>query len=107
RPFSSLSSVAVVIAVVVAVAIAVVARPPPFFFAPQCDPEENPAEYMLTMVGAGASGRATQDWHEVWKSSEECVSVQRELAPSVIERVTVNMQQSSRAIKRQTPSRRT
>ena len=48
--------------------------------APQCDPEENPAEYMLTMVGAGASGRATQDWHEVWKHSEESVGVQRELA---------------------------
>ena len=48
--------------------------------APECDPEDNPAEYMLTMVGAGASGHATQDWHEVWKNSDEASGVQRELA---------------------------
>lgn len=34
---------------------------------------------MLEIVGAGASGQATQDWHEVWKGSEECRAVQDEL----------------------------
>lgn len=34
---------------------------------------------MLEIVGAGASGKSTQDWHEVWKNSEESRSVQREL----------------------------
>lgn len=35
--------------------------------------------FRLTMVGAGASGKATQDWHEVWKSSQEAKDVQNEL----------------------------
>ncbi|KAL2843442.1 ABC-2 type transporter-domain-containing protein [Aspergillus pseudodeflectus] len=28
----------------------------------KCDPSENPAEYMLEIIGAGASGQATKDW---------------------------------------------
>ena len=35
---------------------------------------------MLTMVGAGATGKSTQDWHEVWKNSQEARDVQKELA---------------------------
>ncbi|KAL0259352.1 hypothetical protein SLS55_005088 [Diplodia seriata] len=45
----------------------------------KCGDDENPAEYMLEIVGAGASGRATQDWHEVWKGSPEARGVQEEL----------------------------
>ncbi|KAI9841997.1 MAG: hypothetical protein M1838_003324 [Thelocarpon superellum] len=45
----------------------------------KCGDEENPAEYMLETVGAGASGKATMDWAEVWKGSEEYTAVQREL----------------------------
>lgn len=30
--------------------------------AAKCGEDENPAEYMLTMVGAGAQGKSTQDW---------------------------------------------
>jgi len=44
-----------------------------------CGDAENPAEYMLEIVGAGASGKATQDWHDVWKSSQEASDVQMEL----------------------------
>jgi ATP-binding cassette, subfamily G (WHITE), member 2, PDR len=32
------------------------------------------------MVGAGASGKSTKDWHEVWKTSNEAKEVQNELA---------------------------
>lgn len=32
------------------------------------------------MVGAGASGKSTKDWHEVWKGSNEAKEVQNELA---------------------------
>lgn len=45
----------------------------------ECDKAENPAEYMLEIVGAGASGKATQDWHEVWKNSQESKDLQTEL----------------------------
>lgn len=44
-----------------------------------CGEEENPAEFMLEIVGAGASGKSTQDWHEVWKRSDECRGIQTEL----------------------------
>lgn len=45
----------------------------------QCGEAENPAEYMLEIVGAGASGKSTQDWHSVWVGSEESSAVQTEL----------------------------
>lgn len=44
-----------------------------------CSDDENPAEFMLEIVGAGASGKSKQDWHEVWKNSDECRNVQTEL----------------------------
>lgn len=47
--------------------------------ADKCGEDENPAEYMLTMVGAGASGTSKADWHQVWKDSEEAKGVQREI----------------------------
>ena len=34
---------------------------------------------MLEIVGAGATGKSTQDWHDVWKTSQECENVQTEL----------------------------
>ncbi|KXN81251.1 Brefeldin A resistance protein [Leucoagaricus sp. SymC.cos] len=36
-----------------------------------CQPGENPAEYMLEVVGAGATAVAEQDWYEVWLKSRE------------------------------------
>lgn len=47
--------------------------------APKCGENDNPAEYMLTMVGAGATGKSAKDWHEVWKSSQEAKDVVKEL----------------------------
>lgn len=44
-----------------------------------CEPSENPAEFMLEIVGAGASGKSTEDWHEVWMHSPEADGVQQEL----------------------------
>ena len=45
----------------------------------RCGDEENPAEFMLEIVGAGATGKSTQDWHEVWKASQETKDIQTEL----------------------------
>ncbi|CAN3362511.1 protein Snq2p [Diutina catenulata] len=36
-----------------------------------CRPEENPAEYMLEVIGAGATATTDQDWFEVWENSRE------------------------------------
>lgn len=45
----------------------------------KCDDEENPAEYMLEIVGAGASGKSTQNWPDIWKESDKSRQVQSEL----------------------------
>ncbi|KAK0192729.1 pleiotropic drug resistance ABC transporter [Armillaria mellea] len=44
-----------------------------------CHEDENPAEFMLDVIGAGATAHATQDWHSVWKNSPECGNLQTEL----------------------------
>jgi ATP-binding cassette subfamily G (WHITE) protein 2 (PDR) len=31
--------------------------------ADKCGENDNPAEYMLTMVGAGAQGKSSKDWY--------------------------------------------
>ncbi|CAA7262034.1 unnamed protein product [Cyclocybe aegerita] len=36
-----------------------------------CGAEENPAEYMLDVIGAGATATSEQDWYAIWKSSPE------------------------------------
>ncbi|KAG6888337.1 hypothetical protein C0995_009084 [Termitomyces sp. Mi166 len=44
-----------------------------------CDPEENPAEFMLDVIGAGATATTDVNWHEIWKNSPEAVATQDEL----------------------------
>ncbi|KAK9235568.1 ABC-2 type transporter-domain-containing protein [Lipomyces kononenkoae] len=46
----------------------------------KCDSAENPAEYMLEIIGAGASGKATQDWPSVWRDSKQALDIQAEIA---------------------------
>ncbi|KAJ5180646.1 hypothetical protein N7492_003856 [Penicillium capsulatum] len=38
-----------------------------------------PAEYMLEIIGAGASGKASKDWSAVWNESQEAKNVQKEI----------------------------
>ncbi|KAM0754754.1 putative SNQ2-ABC transporter [Meredithblackwellia eburnea MCA 4105] len=38
----------------------------------QCGPKDNPAEYILEVIGAGATATTKQDWHQLWKDSDEC-----------------------------------
>lgn len=45
----------------------------------KCHDTENPAEYMLEIIGAGSSGKAQQDWPEVWKASQQSKDVQSEI----------------------------
>ncbi|KAF8206137.1 pleiotropic drug resistance ABC transporter [Mycena galopus ATCC 62051] len=44
-----------------------------------CDPSENPAEYMLDVIGAGATASSAQDWEAVWRQSPEMVKAREEL----------------------------
>ncbi|KDR82402.1 hypothetical protein GALMADRAFT_56996 [Galerina marginata CBS 339.88] len=36
-----------------------------------CGPDENPAEFMLDVIGAGATASSHADWHEIWRKSAE------------------------------------
>lgn len=46
---------------------------------PKCPPDANPAEWMLEVVGAAPGSHANQDYHEVWRNSEEYKAVHAEL----------------------------
>lgn len=37
----------------------------------KCSPKENPAEYILEAIGAGATAHTDHDWFEVWSGSDE------------------------------------
>ena len=45
----------------------------------KCPPQANPADWMLEVVGAAPGSKANQDYHEVWKNSEEYKAVRAEL----------------------------
>ncbi|CAG9936386.1 unnamed protein product [Clonostachys rosea f. rosea IK726] len=45
----------------------------------KCQPEENPAEWMLKVIGAAPGSKATRDWHEAWLNSPEYNRVQTRL----------------------------
>ncbi|KAJ3284582.1 hypothetical protein HK104_009867 [Borealophlyctis nickersoniae] len=46
----------------------------------KCGDDENPAEYILQIIGAGTAGKVNVDWPEVWKGSQQYQEVQTELA---------------------------
>ncbi|KIJ14869.1 hypothetical protein PAXINDRAFT_169539 [Paxillus involutus ATCC 200175] len=46
---------------------------------PHCDPDANPAEYMLDVIGAGATAVSSTDWYQVWKSSPEASELDLEI----------------------------
>ncbi|BEJ15321.1 hypothetical protein CspHIS471_0410880 [Cutaneotrichosporon sp. HIS471] len=48
--------------------------------APKCPPGENPAEWMLSAIGAAPGSYTEHDWHQVWLDSPERVAVREELA---------------------------
>ncbi|KZT04452.1 pleiotropic drug resistance ABC transporter [Laetiporus sulphureus 93-53] len=44
-----------------------------------CGPTENPAEYILDVIGAGATATSEVDWYDVWKKSQESRELTHEL----------------------------
>ncbi|KAI0930785.1 hypothetical protein AcV7_004877 [Taiwanofungus camphoratus] len=45
----------------------------------ECLDTENPAEYILEAIGAGATATSDTNWHETWKQSKEAKNLQDEL----------------------------
>lgn len=46
----------------------------------KCGPNDNPAEYILDVIGAGATATTDKNWHQLFKESELNTQLQRELA---------------------------
>ncbi|KAI0316079.1 pleiotropic drug resistance ABC transporter [Amylostereum chailletii] len=44
-----------------------------------CPPDENPAEYILDVIGAGATASSEIDWHEAWRRSSQARQVERDI----------------------------
>ncbi|KAF2847006.1 ABC multidrug transporter-like protein [Plenodomus tracheiphilus IPT5] len=44
----------------------------------KCGEDENPAEYMLEIVNQGKNDNG-DDWHDVWKASDEATGIQRDI----------------------------
>ena len=54
--------------------------------AKKCPPKENPAEYMLEVIGAGNPDYKGQNWGETWAKSKENASVTDEIQSLISER---------------------
>lgn len=48
--------------------------------ATSCGPDENPAEWILKVIGAAPGAEEDRDWAEVWRNSQEYSHVQRQLS---------------------------
>ncbi|KAJ5127187.1 hypothetical protein N7448_007966 [Penicillium atrosanguineum] len=58
---------------------------------------KTPAEYMLEIIGAGASGHATKDWSTVWKESQQSKDVQTEITRIHDDRASAGSSQEGEA----------
>ncbi|CAE6479396.1 unnamed protein product [Rhizoctonia solani] len=45
----------------------------------KCQSDENPAEYMLDVIGAGATASSDIDWHATWNAAPESSALEQEL----------------------------
>ncbi|KAI0123219.1 P-loop containing nucleoside triphosphate hydrolase protein [Xylariales sp. AK1849] len=53
-----------------------------------CDTSENPAEWMLRVIGAFPGGHGHQNWADIWRNSQEYAAVRKELSELVSVAVT-------------------
>ncbi|KAL2818268.1 ABC-2 type transporter-domain-containing protein [Aspergillus granulosus] len=60
-----------------------------------CGSSENPAEYILEIIGAGASGKSTLDWPVIWKESTQARDIQTEIDRIHQERGAATTQEDS------------
>lgn len=51
----------------------------------KCSPAENPAEYILEVIGAGATASTSQNWFDVWQSSSERVKAEQKIDQLIAE----------------------
>ena len=49
----------------------------------KCQQSENPAEYILEAIGAGATASVEENWHDIWKTSPEIVKVDEKVSTMI------------------------
>ena len=59
-----------------------------------CSKEENPAEYILDVIGAGATASVTNDWFAAWQNSKEYQDVSAEIDHLVQQGLTIKDEES-------------
>ncbi|GAA6060988.1 hypothetical protein JCM10212_000674 [Sporobolomyces blumeae] len=45
----------------------------------RCGENDNPAEYILDAIGAGASAKSDKDWYQMWNESDEAKQIQQDI----------------------------
>ncbi|GAA6016702.1 hypothetical protein JCM11491_000212 [Sporobolomyces phaffii] len=45
----------------------------------RCADSDNPAEYILDAIGAGASAKVDKDWYQMWNESDEAKKIQQDI----------------------------
>ena len=63
--------------------------------APPCPRGENPAEWMLTAIGAARGSVTEVDWHQAWLDSPERAAIREELETMERERIPVNSESAN------------
>ena len=51
----------------------------------KCDRKENPAEYILEAIGAGATASVKEDWHQIWLDSAEHHAAEEKVSQMISE----------------------
>jgi len=51
----------------------------------KCTKEENPAEYILEAIGAGATASVQEDWHDIWVNSDNFVKSNQKVDEMITE----------------------
>lgn len=63
----------------------------------ECRPEENPAEYMLQVIGAAPGSHTDIDWPQTWRSSPEYAAVHSELDKIKAERSQIEQPETDKS----------
>jgi hypothetical protein len=65
----------------------------------KCQPGDNPAEYILQVIGAGATAKSDRDWADVWEQTnngkaviEDIIAVKAEFASHVSQHDEVDVE---------------
>lgn len=66
----------------------------------KCETLENPAEYILEVIGAGATAHVEEDWYDKWEKSPEYVQVGRDIEDIIKSTGSISHSEDDKALRR-------